>query len=300
MQERQKAMLGTMIPAMVTPFDDNLEVDIPQGVALAKRLVEGGADGLVIFGTTGEGPTVDLMDKISLIEAVVQELSGQVPIVANIGTYNTQASIDFAIQAASVGVDGLMAVVPYYNKPPQEGLYQHFRAIAQATELPLIMYNIPSRCAINMEADTILRLARDCDNIVAVKEASGDMDQVAKIASEAPEGFSVYAGDDAICVDVMERGGAGVISTIGNVTPAAMKHIVDLCVAGNWDEARAASDALEPLMKELFTTTNPILVKKAITLQGFDVGGLRLPLINATPEQTEHLAQVMREVGALD
>ena len=193
-----------------------------------------------------------------------------------------------------------MCVVPYYNKPPQEGIYQHFRTIANAVELPIILYNIPGRCVVNMEAETTLRLARECANVVAVKEASGKLDQVKAIVEGAPEGFAVYSGDDAATFDIMRLGGAGVISTIGNVAPARMKEIVDLCAAGDWEAAAAANEALMPLMKGLFETSNPILVKEALKLLGFPVGGVRLPLVDATPAQSERLAAIMREVGVLD
>ena len=190
-----------------------------------------------------------------------------------------------------------MLVVPYYNKPPQEGLYRHFRTIAEAVDLPCILYNIPGRCVINMQAATTLRLARDVENIVGVKEASGKYDQIQQVIDESPADFFVYSGDDDQTYDIMKMGGAGVISTIGNVAPARMREVVDLCAAGDWDAAFAANEKLAPLMKELFITANPIMVKEALNLLGFSVGGLRLPLIPATPEQSAELAQVMREVG---
>ena len=175
----------------------------------------------------------------------------------------------------------------------------NFRTIADAVELPIILYNIPGRCVVNMEAETTLRLAHDCDNVVAVKEASGKMDQVEAIVAGAPDGFVVYSGDDSATLDVMKRGGAGVISTIGNVSPARMKEIVELAAAGDWEAAEAANERLMPLMTGLFETSNPILVKEALKLLGFPVGGVRLPLVDATPEQSERLAATMREVGVL-
>ncbi len=179
-------------------------------------------------------------------------------------------------------------------------MYQHFRTIANAVELPIILYNIPGRCVVNMEAETTLRLAHDCDNVVAVKEASGKMDQVKAIVAGAPDGFAVYSGDDSATLDIMNLGGAGVISTIGNVAPARMKEIVELCAAaGDWEAAEAANERFMPLMKGLFETSNPILVKEALKLLGFPVGGVRLPLVDATPEQSERLAATMREVGVL-
>lgn len=290
---------GRMIPAMVTPFDENLELDLKQARALARRLVEGGSDALVINGTTGESPTVFYPQKMKLFEAVVAEVGGEVPIIANVGDNCTADTVDFAQDVQKLGVDAFMLVVPYYNKPPQEGLYQHFKTIAESVDLPCILYNIPGRCVINMTAETTLRLANDVENIVAIKEASGNLGQVAAIIKDAPDGFDVYSGDDSLTYEMMKLGAAGVISTAGNVSPARMKEITTLCAAGNFEEAKKAHDAFLPLMDELFVTANPIMVKEALNLAGFPVGGVRLPLVNATEEQSAHLAQVMKEVGIL-
>lgn len=290
---------GRMIPAMVTPFDESLDLDLKQARALARRLVENGADALIINGTTGESPTVFYPQKMKLFEAVVSEIDGEVPVIANVGDNCTADTVDFARDVQKLGVDGFMLVVPYYNKPPQEGLYQHFKTIAGSIDLPCILYNIPGRCVINMTAETTLRLANEVDNIVAIKEASGNLEQVAAILAGAPEGFEVYSGDDALTYDIMKLGGAGVISTIGNVAPDRMKEIVDLCAAGDFEAAAKANEALLPLMNELFITSNPIMVKEALNLLGFPVGGVRLPLVNATAEQSAELAEVMRQVGVL-
>lgn len=290
---------GRMITAMVTPFDENLDLDLKQARALARRLVDGGTDALVINGTTGESPTVFYPQKMKLFEAVVAEVGGEVPIIANVGDNCTADTVDFAQDVQKLGVDAFMLVVPYYNKPPQEGLYQHFKTIAESVDLPCILYNIPGRCVINMTAETTLRLANDVENIVAIKEASGNLEQVAAIIKDAPCGFDVYSGDDSLTYDMMKLGAAGVISTAGNVAPARMKEITDLCAAGKFDEAKKAHDAFLPLMDELFVTANPIMVKEALNLVGFPVGGVRLPLVPATEEQSAHLAQVMKEVGVL-
>ncbi len=290
---------GRMIPAMVTPFDADRQLDLERAQALALRLVEGGSDSLIINATTGESPTVFYPQKLELFRAIVDAIDGAVPVIANVGDNCTADTVDFAREVSQLGVDGLMCVVPYYNKPPQEGLYRHFKAIADAVELPIILYNIPGRCVINMLPETTLRLARDCDNIVAIKEASGDLDQVSAIVQGAPEGFDVYSGDDALTYEIMKRGGVGVISTIANVAPQRMKEIVELCAEGDFDAALMAHEKLHPLMHQLFTTSNPILVKEALALAGFPVGGVRLPLVDATPEQSEALAAVMRQVGVL-
>ena len=235
----------------------------------------------------------------NVIKAVVNAVDDRIPVVANVGNNCTADTIDFARDVEKLGVAGCMCVVPYYNKPPQEGLYQHFKAIADSTELPIILYNIPGRCVINMKAETTLRIAHDCDNIVAIKEATGDIEQVKNIIAGAPEGFCVYSGDDSFTYDLMKAGGAGVISTISNVATKRMKEIVDACAAGNWDEALELNAKLLPLMEGLFATTNPILVKEALALVGFPVGGVRLPLVDATPEQSKVLEGIMREVGVL-
>lgn len=295
----QEPRFGRMIPAMVTPFDQNRELDLDRAQELAVRLVDGGSDALIVNGTTGESPTVFYPQKMKLFEAVIEAVGGRIPVIANVGDNCTADTIDFAKDVEKLGVDGFMCVVPYYNKPPQEGMYQHFCSIAKSVELPVVLYNIPGRCVVNMSAETTLRLARDCENIVAVKEASGNLEQIKAIIEGAPEGFAVYSGDDSATYDIMKLGGVGVVSTIGNVAPARMKEIVDLCAAGDWEAARIANEHLMPLMTGLFETSNPILVKEALKLLGFPVGGVRLPLIDATPEQSARLAQTMREVGVL-
>ncbi len=294
-----KPRFGRLIPAMITPFDSDLKLDLDTAQKLAVRLIEGGSDSLIISGTTGESPTITRAEKTALFKAVVEAADGKAPVIANVGGNCTAESVDLALEVQNLGVDGFMTVVPYYNKPPQEGLYAHFKTIAQAVDLPIILYNIPGRCVVNMTAETTLRLAREFDNIVAVKEASGKLDQVKEIVEGAPEGFSVYSGDDAATLDIMGLGGVGVISTIANVAPERMKEIVSLAAEGKADEARKANERLMPLMKGLFETSNPILVKEALKLVGFPVGGVRLPLVDATPEQSERLAGIMKEVGVL-
>lgn len=290
---------GRLITAMITPFDNERNLDLKRCAEFADRLVKGGTDALAVCATTGESPTIFYPQKIEVIKTVIEAVDGRAKIIANVGDNCTQDTIDFARDVEKLGVDGLMCVVPYYNKPPQEGLYQHFKAIAESLNLPVILYNIPGRCVTNMTAETTLRLAHDVKNIVAIKEASGNMEQIKQIIDNAPEGFVVYSGDDSATYDIMKMGGAGVVSTISNIATARMKEIVDLCAAGKWDEAKAANDKLLPMMDGLFETTNPILVKEALKLVGFPVGGVRLPLVDATPEQSNRLAAIMHEVGVL-
>ncbi len=290
---------GRLLTAMVTPFDAELELDLNRAQELAIRILDQGCDALVVCGTTGESPTVFYPQKMDLFRAVLEAVGGRAPVIANAGDNCTQDSVDFARDVVALGVDGIMTVVPYYNKPPQEGLYQHFSAIANAVDTPIILYNIPGRCVVNMTAETTLRLAHDHDNIVAVKEASGDLTQVAKIIDEAPAGFDVFSGDDSLTLPMLGLGATGVISTIGNIASDRMKQIIDLFLAGDHTGALAAHLALLPLMNELFVTSNPIMVKEALSLLGFPVGGVRLPLVDATPEQSAQLERVMRRVGVL-
>lgn len=290
---------GRLITAMITPFDNERNLDLERCAEFADRLVKGGTDALAVCATTGESPTIFYPQKIEVIKTVIEAVDGRAKIIANVGDNCTQDTIDFARDVEKLGVDGLMCVVPYYNKPPQEGLYQHFKAIAESVNLPVILYNIPGRCVTNMTAETTLRLAHDVKNIVAIKEASGNMEQIKQIIDNAPEGFVVYSGDDSATYDIMKMGGVGVVSTISNIATARMKEIVDLCAAGKWDEAKAANDKLLPMMDGLFETTNPILVKEALKLVGFPVGGVRLPLVDATPEQSNRLAAIMHEVDVL-
>ena len=294
----QEPIFGRMIPAMVTPFDDAQRIDDTRVRNLVDYLLAGGSDSILVCGTTGESPTLSTDEKLHLFEIVLDQVAGRVPVIANVGSNNTAGSIELGLAAKKLGVSGIMAVVPYYNKPPQDGMYAHFKAIAEEVDLPTIMYNIPSRCSVNMTAETTLRLAREVTQVVCVKEASGDIEQIRAVCEGAPEGFWVLSGDDSMTLPLMEVGGHGVISTAGNVVPKKMKELVDLCAAGEWDAARAAHDALMPIMKGLFVVSNPILTKQALNLVGVPVGGLRLPLIEATPEQTEELKSVLAQVGA--
>ena len=284
--------------ALVTPFK-NGKIDEEAYREFIEWQIEQGIDGLVPCGTTGESATMTHDEHEAAIRICVEQVNKRVPVIAGAGSNNTREAIPLTQFAKNVGADAALHITPYYNKPTQEGLYQHFKTIADAVELPIILYNIPGRCVVNMEAETTLRLANDCENIIAVKEASGKMDQIATIAAAAPEGFSVYSGDDSATYDIMRLGGAGVISTTGNVAPERMKDLVTKCAEGKWDEAWAAHEALLPLMNGLFETSNPILVKEALKLVGFPVGGVRLPLIDATAEQSARLASIMREVGVL-
>lgn len=288
-----------MIPAMVAPFDDTRALDLDAARVLVDHMLCGGSDAILVNGTTGESPTLSTQEKEALLQAVIEAVAGRVPVIANVGTNCTQTSIKAARRAQELGAQGLMAVVPYYNKPPQEGMYAHFAALARAVDLPIILYNIPGRCVVNMTPETTARLARDFENIVAIKEASGDLAQIKRVIELCPDDFLVFSGDDALTFDVMQMGGHGVISTIGNVAPDRMKEIVDLCAQGDFETAQVKHKALLPLMQGLFATSNPILPKAALQLLGVPVGGVRLPLVDATAAQVDELTKLMEQTGVL-
>jgi 4-hydroxy-tetrahydrodipicolinate synthase len=285
---------------MVSPFTPDGELDLPRAGELALRLLEQGSDALVVCGTTGESPTVFYDDKLRLFEAVLEAVDGSAPVIANAGDNCTDDSVAFARKVVSLGVDAIMAVVPYYNKPPQEGLYRHFGAIASAVDVPVVLYNIPGRSVVNLEASTTLRLAADFENIVAVKEASSNLTQIAAIIDGAPVGFEVLSGNDEDTLPMMGLGASGVISVASHVAGPQLAEM--LSAQANGDHTRALKIHLElmPLFKALFMTANPIMVKKALELVGFPVGETRLPLIPATNEQTAELARIMRHIGLID
>jgi 4-hydroxy-tetrahydrodipicolinate synthase len=290
---------GRLVTAMVTPFTPDLELDLPRAGALASRLLDQGSEALVVCGTTGESPTVFYDQKLELFRTVIDAVGDRAPVIANVGDNSTADSVDFARKAVSLGVDAIMCVVPYYNKPPQEGLYRHFRAIAEAVDVPVIMYNIPGRCVVNMEPATILRLANDAENIVAVKQANADLAQAATIIEGAPDGFELLSGDDELTLPLMGVGATGVISVTSHVAGPQMREMVEAHAAGDHTRALSLHLRLLPLFKALFMTANPIMVKDALAQTGFAVGTCRLPLIPPTPEQSAELGRVLEHLGLI-
>lgn len=289
---------GRLLTAMVTPFDTEGSLDLERGAELANRLFDNGSDALVVCGTTGESPTVNYDQKIELFRTVLEGAGTRGAIIANVGDNCTADSVAFAQKVEKLGVDAVMAVTPYYNKPPQEGLYRHFKAIAESVDVPVILYNIPGRCVINIEPDTILRLAHDVENIVAVKQANADLAQVKRIVEEAPDGFELLSGDDALTLPMMELGGTGVISVLSHVAGPSVKAMIEYFLAGDAEKAHQLEDILMPLADALFMTANPIMVKDALAIEGFPVGGVRLPLVEPTREQHEKLVIIMNETFA--
>ena len=285
---------------MVTPFTAEGGLDLPRAQELALRLLDEGTEALVVCGTTGESPTVFYDDKLRLFEAVIEAVDGQAPIIANAGDNCTDDSVAFARRVVQLGVDAVMAVVPYYNKPPQEGMYRHFGAIASAVDVPVVLYNIPGRCVVNLESATTLRLAADFENIVAVKEASSNLTQIASIIDGAPVGFEVLSGNDEDTLPMMGLGATGVISVASHIVGPQMTEMLTAQASGDHTRALKIHLELMPLFKALFMTANPIMVKKALELTGFPVGGTRLPLIPASEEQTAELIRIMRHSHLID
>ena len=277
---------GRLLTAMVTPFDDaSGSLDLDQARRLATALLDSGTEGLVVCGTTGEAPTLSNHEKLALLEATAAVAHARgAPVIAGTTTYNTAESIELSREAARLGVDGILGTVPYYNNPPQEGLFQHFRAIARAVDLPMVVYNIPSRSPRNMEASTTLRLAREVSNIVGVKEASGNFKQIGEIIRQAPDGFRVWSGNDADVLTILALGGYGVVSVAAHLVGRQIADLIQAYGAG--DNARAASlhHRLMPLVDALFVTASPIPLKYALNRIGMRVGSPRLPLVPIDPK----------------
>lgn len=288
--------LGKLLTAMVTPFDEELNVDIKRAKELAVKLVDEGSDGIVVVGTTGESPTTTIEEKLELMRAVVEAVGKRAVVIGGTGSNNTKASIELTRLAEETGVHGVMLVTPYYNKPPQEGLYKHFRAVAEATRLPVILYNVPGRTQANLLPETVQKLT-EIENIIALKEACGNLDQVSLVRKLTPPEFQILSGDDSLTLPMLAVGCQGVISVASHIAGREMKAMLDAFFAGEIDKAISLHLKLMPLFKVLFITANPIPVKAALDLAGFPVGGLRLPLVSATAEEREKIAKVMKDLG---
>jgi 4-hydroxy-tetrahydrodipicolinate synthase len=287
---------GRVITAMVTPLDGRLAVDFGQAVKLARRLVENGTDSILVGGTTGESPTLTDNEKIHLIEAVIDAVGDKVPVLAGTGSNSTAASVALTRKAEAVGAAGVMLVSPYYNKPPQAGLIEHFRTIAAKTRLPVMVYNVPGRTAVNITPETMASLS-EIDNIVALKEAAGSADQAAEMVRAVGGRVTVYSGDDSLTLPMMAVGAQGVVSVVSHVAGREIAEMIAAFVGGDVARAATLHIRLLPLFKGLFLTTNPIPVKAALRLQGFDTGGLRLPLVEATPKEIDAVRRAMVEAG---
>lgn len=282
---------GQVVTAMVTPFDVNGQIDFAKTTQLIEHLISNGTDALVVAGTTGESPTLSFREKIALFDHTVKTVSGRIPVIAGTGSNSTASSIELTMAAEQVGVDAVMLVAPYYNKPSQSGMYEHFRSIAQKTGLPVMLYNIPGRSTVNMSVELVTELAK-INNIVAMKEASGNLDQITTIISETSDDFFVYSGDDSLTLPILAIGGTGIVSVASHVVGKELKEMVSAFLNGNYQLAAKRHQQLLPIFKGLFIAPNPSPVKEALRLRGLDVGGVRLPLIPLSDSEKEHISNM--------
>jgi len=279
---------GNIITAMITPFTDDGHVNFQEALRLAGHLLDNGSDGLIVCGTTGEGPNIEDRDKLELFTLIAKEYGHRATIIANTGSNSTKKSIALTKAASHTGVHAVMAVVPYYNKPNQEGCYLHFKAIAECTDLPVMLYNVPGRTGGRIEPKTVARLAKECTNITSIKEATGDIKIIQQLHELLPNNdFMIYSGDDALTLDVIQNGGAGVISVAAHIVGNEMQEMIGLFRQGKVKEARAIELSLVPILKAMFITTNPIPVKYAMKQLGFTTGPLLLPLCDPSVEEAQ-------------
>lgn len=284
--------------ALITPFKKDGSVDEAAVRRLVKRQIEAGVHFVSPCGTTGEAPTLGHREKLRVVELVVTEAAGRVPVLAGAGGYDTREVIELARELERLGVDGLLSVTPYYNKPTQEGLYQHYTAIADSTSLPIVLYNVPGRTGVNIEVRTVARLA-EIRNIVAIKEASGNVVQMSEIIAAVPETFMLLGGDDPLTVAVMAIGGRGIVSVASNAAPAEMVQIMELCERGDFAAARRLHMWLLPFIQVNFVEANPIPVKAAMAAMGLIDEAYRLPLVPPSPAARDKIMKVLQDLKLL-
>lgn len=292
------ADFGRIITAMITPFKQDGSLDLEGVKTLARNLMQSGSDSLVIGGTTGESPTLTREEKLALFRASKEAVGERCMILAGTGSNTTSASVELTREAEQCGVDGIMLVVPYYNKPSQEGLYRHFAACAGATQLPVMLYNIPGRTGINLLPETVARLAQ-VKNIVALKEASGSMDQMSEIRRLVPDDFRLYSGDDSLTLPLVSVGAYGVVSVASHLVGEQLQQMVADLVGGSYIQARDTHLRLFPLFKALFLAPNPVPIKAALKHLGLPSGPPRLPLVELTKKEEDRLLGAMRDVGIM-
>jgi len=294
----QKTPFGRLLTAMITPFNDDLAVDYGVAKELAQYLVdEQGADGLVVAGSTGESATLTDEERLELVKVVVEAVGNRAYVLAGTGTNSTAKSVSLSKAAQDLGAHGIMLVCPYYNKPSQEGLYQHFARVAESVDLPVLLYNVPGRTSVNLLPATVGRLSKIA-NIAAIKEASGSLDQVSEILRGSPQ-LAVYSGDDSLTLPMLAVGGVGVVSVASHVAGRAIKDMIEAYVNGATEKAAAWHQKLFPLFKAMFVTTNPVPVKAAVNMLGLKVGLPRLPLVPATEGELQVIAGAMKAAGIL-
>lgn len=280
---------GRLITAMVTPFREDLSVDMDKASALAGYLVDRGSQGLVVAGTTGESSALTVEEKLALFRIVKESVGDRAAVMANTGSNNTAESVELTRRVADLGLDGIMAVVPYYNKPSQEGMYHHFRALAISTDLPIMLYNVPGRTGSNLAVETVVRLA-DLPNVVAIKEASANLDQATEIVRRLPN-LALYSGDDALTLPLMSIGAVGVVSVASHIAGPAIRELIESYLRGHRTRALELHLGLIDLFRSLFVTSNPVPVKEALYQIGFPVGGVRPPLFSLTPAESAEVAR---------
>ncbi|MEO7995744.1 MAG: 4-hydroxy-tetrahydrodipicolinate synthase [bacterium] len=291
--------IGRLITALVTPFtDDGLKIDHGRVERLVAHVVAGGSDGLLVGGTTGEGPTLSESEFFALLRTVKACAPPEIGVMANVGTNSTAASIERAKQAAAFGINSLLVVCPYYNKPPQAGLIAHYEAVSRATPLPIMIYNIPGRTAVNMLPETVAAVIEGCPTVVAIKEASGDLAQMERVIELCPKAprFELWSGDDGLLAEVMALGGVGVVSVLSHIAGPALNEIIDAAYDGDWKTARSRQAALKPLVEAAFCTTNPIGIKTMLNLSGVAVGPCRLPLCPPSPAELKKIKAALAGV----
>ncbi|WKT82172.1 MULTISPECIES: 4-hydroxy-tetrahydrodipicolinate synthase [unclassified Thermosynechococcus] len=290
---------GRVITAMITPFTEDGAIAYDVAAELAQHLVANGSDGIVVCGTTGESPTLTWEEEFQLFQTVQQAVAGKAKVIAGTGSNSTREAIHATAKAAELGLDGALLVVPYYNKPPQEGLYAHFQAIAKAVpDFPLMLYNIPGRTGQNLLPETVIRLA-EYPNIIAIKEASGNLDQASTLRAQLPPHFRIYSGDDSLTLPLLAVGGYGVVSVASHLVGRRIQEMIQAFIQGDTATATAIHCQLLPLFKVLFVTTNPIPIKAALSLQGWAVGAPRLPLTSASDAVIDQLKPVLDALGLL-
>ncbi|PYZ95091.1 4-hydroxy-tetrahydrodipicolinate synthase [Salipaludibacillus keqinensis] len=284
---------GQVLTAMVTPFDQEGNVDFQATKDLIQHLLANGSDGIVVAGTTGESPTLSIQEKAELYEFAVEVVDGRAPVIAGTGTNSTRAAIELTKLATLAGVDGVMLATPYYNKPSQEGMYLHFKAIAESTHLPVMLYNVPGRSAVNLVPETVIRLS-EVDNIVSIKEASADLDAMSEIIDNTPEDFTLYSGDDSLTLPILSIGGHGVVSVASHIIGNEMKAMVSAHQNGNPQYAASLHRQLLPIMNVLFSAPSPTPVKAALEMTGVKVGSVRLPMVPLTQEESQLVFQTIQ------
>ncbi len=292
---------GRLITAMVTPFNEHGNIDEGAVRSVIEHLLETGTDSLVVCGTTGEAPTLSDAEKRRMFELAKSVAGSRARIIASTGTYDTAHTIELSRDAASLGADGLLLITPYYNRPSQDGLYRHFRTVADAVDLPIMLYNVPARTGVNIEAWNVARLFRDAANIVAVKEASGNLMQVSDIVASAPKGQHVYSGDDGLLLPIMAVGGTGIVSVTSHLVGADMKAMIAAHIEGNPSKAAQIHARMLPIVRACFqpTTPSPAPLKAALALLGFCTPKLRLPLVEANQRETDIVRTALRDYGLI-